>query len=83
MAVKLYGVFSRIAVGCPGDHGHALVNGPSLDVPQLAQHQQPVWARLQRTGKDLLRDFNTPFPGKPQDADGGNLISGGDGGNGM
>ena len=83
MAVKLYGVFSRIAVGCPGDHGHALVNGPPLDVPQLAQHQQSVWCFVQGAGKDLLRDFNTAFPGKPQDADGRNLVPGGDGGNGM
>ena len=63
MAVKLYGVFSPcIAVGGARDHGHALVNGPSLDSPQLAQHPSAGLGSFAKDGKRPFYDFHTAFP---------------------
>ena len=83
VTVKLHGVLAGIAVGRPGNHGHTLVNGPALDIKQFPQNQLPVRDALQRAGKDLFRNFNTVVSRQPQNADGGHLISRGDGSNGM
>ena len=42
VTVKFHGILAGVAVGSPGDHGHALVDDPALLVMQSAQHQLPV-----------------------------------------
>ena len=87
VAVKLHSIFAGIAVGCPADYHHTLIDGAAILVLK-GGHTQLALRRLQKRcavckSHDLVGNGNTVITGEPQNADGADYVAGGYSSNGM
>ena len=84
--MEFHRVLSRVAVGPSCHHGHALVNDPVFFVAECSQNQLPVRGMTEFSltwGKNLFCDLDAVISAEPENADGADLVSCRNGGDGV